>query len=143
MSERGDILSPRKAPDTIAPAVISKGIPTWLAIIINDTPIVPIDVNDVPVIIATILVTSITIGIKFSKLIILNPQYTIEGIIPPIIQLLTISPTKITVNSAGNTLFNPFPIAFSISFRLYPLIWAINPATNIPDKIGNITPVFH
>ena len=74
VSDSGDILSPKNAPDTIAPAVISNGIPTCLAIIINDTPIVPIEVKDVPVIIATILVTTITIGIKLLKSIILNPQ---------------------------------------------------------------------
>ena len=40
----------------------------------NDTPIVPIDVKDVPVIIATAPVIAITIGTKNLKSITLNPQ---------------------------------------------------------------------
>ena len=49
MSERGESLSPKKAPPTIAPAVIPKFALITELIPIITTPIVPIEPHEVPV----------------------------------------------------------------------------------------------
>ena len=49
VSDKGDILSPKKAPETIAPAVSATDASTALAILINATPIVATVVNELPI----------------------------------------------------------------------------------------------
>ncbi len=49
VSESGDILSPKYAPEMIAPAAIGDGIPRPIAIPMSARPIVPIVPQDVPV----------------------------------------------------------------------------------------------
>ena len=49
VSESGDILSPKYAPDMIAPAAIGAGMPSPIAIPMRARPIVPIVPHDVPV----------------------------------------------------------------------------------------------
>ena len=55
VSDNGDILSPKKAPETIAPAVIVSEISMAPAIPINATPTVATVVNELPIEIPTIL----------------------------------------------------------------------------------------
>ena len=54
VSDNGDILSPKYAPDIIAPAIIVFGIPKALPIPSSAIPIVPTVVHDEPVEIETI-----------------------------------------------------------------------------------------
>ena len=49
VSDSGDILSPKKAPEITAPAVIGAGIPSPAAIPISAIPMVPAVPQDVPV----------------------------------------------------------------------------------------------
>ena len=49
VSDKGDILSPKNAPDTIAPAVIANDISTALATEMNATPTVATVVNELPI----------------------------------------------------------------------------------------------
>jgi len=49
VSDKGDSLSPKKAPPTMAPAVMPKLAPITDAIPIITTPMVPMDPQDVPV----------------------------------------------------------------------------------------------
>ena len=49
VSENGDILSPKYAPEIIAPAARPSGIPAALAIPINATPMVPAVDQELPV----------------------------------------------------------------------------------------------
>ena len=67
VSESGDNLSPKNAPETTAPAVAGNDTPSPPAIPIMATPIVPADPQDVPVTIASIAddknaVTNINLG---------------------------------------------------------------------------------
>src|SRR5699024_8623470 len=57
VSESGDILSPKNAPDTIAPAVIANETSIALEIPINATPTVPTVVSELPTLSPTIAVT--------------------------------------------------------------------------------------
>ena len=54
VSERGDILSPKNAPETIAPAVIASDKSRTVAIPINATPTVATVVNELPIEMPTI-----------------------------------------------------------------------------------------
>src|SRR5699024_12615985 len=74
VSESGDILSPKKAPETIAPAVIGSDTPVALDIPINATPIVPTVVKELPTLIPTIADTRNTIAKKNFGVTILNPK---------------------------------------------------------------------
>ena len=58
VSDTGDTLSPKKAPEIIAPATSGKGIPILVAIPINATPEVAADPHEVPVNVETIAVTT-------------------------------------------------------------------------------------
>ncbi len=49
VSERGDILSPKYAPDIIAPAIIGVGIPNPIPTPISAIPTVPAVVHELPV----------------------------------------------------------------------------------------------
>ena len=53
VSDKGDVRSPKKAPETIAPAVISGDMPRLAATPIRPTPIVPITVQELPTAMAT------------------------------------------------------------------------------------------
>src|SRR5699024_2399662 len=64
VSESGDILSPKKAPETIAPAVIGSDTSVALDIPINATPMVPTVVKELPTLIPTIADTRNTIAKK-------------------------------------------------------------------------------
>ena len=52
VSDRGDILSPKYAPDIMAPAVIPAGTPSPLPIPISATPMVPTVDQELPVAVA-------------------------------------------------------------------------------------------
>ena len=49
VSDRGDILSPKKAPEAMAPAVMADGTPRPSPMLIRARPTVPIVPNEVPV----------------------------------------------------------------------------------------------
>src|SRR5699024_2365231 len=74
VSESGDILSPKKAPETIAPAVIGSDTSIALDIPIKATPIVPTIVKNLPALIPTIADTRTTLATKNLGAPILNPQ---------------------------------------------------------------------
>ena len=73
VSESGDILSPKYAPDTTAPATIGSGAPSPEAIPIKATPMVPAEPHDVPVQMDTIAVTRNAVTIKNDGFIIFKP----------------------------------------------------------------------
>lgn len=64
VSDKGDILSPKYAPDIIAPAIHGVGNPIPYPIPINATPIVAIVVHELPVITETIAEVTQHIRIK-------------------------------------------------------------------------------
>src|SRR5699024_2121840 len=74
VSESGDILSPKNAPETIAPAVIGKDTSIALDIPIKATPMVPTVVKELPPLIPTIADTRNTIAKKNFGVTILNPK---------------------------------------------------------------------
>ena len=57
VSDRGDILSPKNAPPTIAPTVIPRFAPNTVAIPTITIPTVPTDPQEVPVIVEKIIGT--------------------------------------------------------------------------------------
>src|SRR5690606_35975635 len=65
VSERGDILSPKKAPDTIAPAAIGKDKSSICAIPINATPTVAVVVKELPIEIPITAQTTNTMAKKY------------------------------------------------------------------------------
>src|SRR5699024_4964696 len=73
VSDSGDILSPKNAPETIAPAVIASEISIALAIPMKATPIVPTVVNELPTLTPTIAQTTNTITKKNFGVTISNP----------------------------------------------------------------------
>src|SRR5699024_3321625 len=74
ISESGDILSPKKPLETIAPAVIRRDTSIALDIPIKATPIVPTVVKELPTLIPTIADTRNTIAKKNFGVTILNPK---------------------------------------------------------------------
>jgi hypothetical protein len=62
VSDSGDILSPKNAPDTIAPAAIARFMSNALAIPINATPMVAVVVKELPSETPIIAVTANTIA---------------------------------------------------------------------------------
>src|SRR5699024_3753524 len=74
VSESGDILSPKKAPETIAPAVIGSDTSIGLDIPIQPTSMVHTFVKELPTLIPTIADTRNTIAKKNFGVTILNPK---------------------------------------------------------------------
>ena len=73
VSDNGDILSPKYAPETTAPATTGNGAPIPAATPISTTPTVPADPHEVPVQIETNAVTRKDVIIINLGLIIFNP----------------------------------------------------------------------
>src|SRR5699024_10930259 len=115
VSDNGDILSPKNAPETTAPAVIASDISNVLAIPINATPTVPTVVNELPILIPIMDATTNTIARKNFGVTKLKPKYTNVGIVPPIIQALIKIPIKKKINVAAIPTFAPSVIPSSIS----------------------------
>src|SRR5699024_967952 len=115
VSESGDILSPKKAPETIAPAVIGSDTSVALDIPINATPMVPTVVKELPTLIPTIADTRNTIAKKNFGVTILNPKKISVGIVPPSIQLTISIPIKKNKNTAAIPVLVPSVMTFSNS----------------------------
>ena len=73
-SESGDILSPKYAPDTTAPAVAASGASSAMAVPINATPMVPADPHEVPVAIDIAAVARNAVSTRWSGLTRRTPQ---------------------------------------------------------------------
>src|SRR5699024_6169245 len=101
VSESGDILSPKKAPETIAPAVIGSDTSIALDIPIKATPMVPTVVNELPTLIPTIADTRKTIDPKNVRNIIVHPQQISRDNLPPIVQLAMHNPIHKNKNTAA------------------------------------------
>src|SRR5690606_28161543 len=81
-SDSGDILSPRYAPATTAPAVAPSGASSAAAVPISATPIVPADPHDVPVASDIADVARNAVSTSSSGRTKRTPQYTSQGIVP-------------------------------------------------------------
>jgi len=73
VSDKGEILSPKKAPEITAAAVIAAGKPIPLPTAIRAIPTVAIDVKEVPVLVETTAVIKAAKGRKTEGLIICKP----------------------------------------------------------------------
>ncbi|BDQ59635.1 hypothetical protein EfsSVR2331_37600 [Enterococcus faecalis] len=81
-SDKGDILSPKTEPETIAPTTKAGFNPKVLPIPKKAIPIVDITVKALPTALPTIAQTIKTDGTNHLTLIILKPKTIIVGIIP-------------------------------------------------------------
>lgn len=94
VSDKGDILSPKKAPETIAPAISAGSYPRAVPIPIKASPTVAAVVKALPILVPTIAQTTKTVGMKIFGDTSPNP-YTINvGIVPAAIQTLINTPTS-------------------------------------------------
>src|SRR5699024_1610552 len=79
VSDKGDILSPKNAPETIAPAVIGKETPKAVDIPIKASPTVPTVVSELPTLIPIMAVTTNIIAKKYFGVTSSNPPYISVG----------------------------------------------------------------
>ncbi len=94
-SDRGDILSPKKAPEMTAPAVKPRGIPILVPILIIAIPEVPRVPQDVPVATEVNEHTINVVSRKYLGVIIVSPLYTTVGIVPALSKLLLVHQQKV------------------------------------------------
>src|SRR5699024_2268217 len=128
VSDNGDSLSPKIAPEIIAPAVIPKGRFISTAIPIKATPAVADEPQAVPVATETIAVIIKAVTKKYLGSMIKTPQLINIGTVPEYIQVPTMTPTAKIIKIAGMAVFNRVTIPFSISSQVKPTLWAIKAA---------------
>ena len=100
VSESGDILSPKYAPDTTAPAVMTVGKPNAVPTPIRATPMDPAVDQDEPVARDTMEQRIQAVTKKILGLITLIPKYIMEGMVPAAIQDAIIQPTIARIRQA-------------------------------------------
>lgn len=94
VSDKGDILSPKNAPEIIAPAIRAGSYPRALPMPIKASPTVAAVVKALPILVPTIAQTTKTVGMKIFGDTSWKP-YTIKvGIVPAAIQTLINTPTS-------------------------------------------------
>ena len=101
VSERGDILSPKYAPDMIAPAVYAGLIPIAVPMPIIATPTVPAVPHDVPVATEITQQNKKVNGRKNFGVIIFIPATRMEGMVPAAIKAAIIIPTARIIAEDG------------------------------------------
>ena len=119
-SDRGDILSPKKDPTTMAPQVIGTGMPSPMPTPSSATPavakvpqLVP-DTTDI-----TVQIKQVT-SRKILGLISFRPRSIIMGIVPLAIQTPTSMPVSIRTTTGTPIPLMPLLISSSISPHLTP-----------------------
>ena len=106
-SDKGDILSPKIAPEMIAPATNAGLTPIVIPIPNNAIPTVEIKVNALPIDSPIIAQTTKTDGTKNLTLIKLKPQIIKVGIIPAAIQVAINDPIRIKIKMGINPVLIP------------------------------------
>ena len=102
-SDSGDILSPKYAPETTAPAVAARGTSTAAAAPISATPSVPAEPHEVPVQIDITAVIRNAVTTKNCGLISSMPQPTRSGMVPASTQLPINMPMASRIRITGST----------------------------------------
>ncbi len=138
VSDRGDILSPKYAPATIAPAVIGSEAPSPPATLTRATPTVPTEPHDVPVSVETTAVIRNDTGMIQCGSIARSPRSTIIGMVPLIIQVPVSIPMDIRISRAGIVESILRQMAASICSQLTPSRRAKAPA-KVPATISRMT----
>lgn len=147
-SESGEHLSPKTAPEMIAPATNAGLMPIVIPIPKNAIPTVDITVNADPTAVPTNAQTTKTEGMNQFTLIILKPTSINVGMMPAAIQTLINAPTRIKMKIGIIPVSIPDLIPSLIACQLNPRILAQivnNPNTKSTGVWGDnphlITPV--
>ena len=116
VSDNGLILSPKRAPDTIAPAASAGEMPSAVPIPNKATPTVPTVVNALPVKVETIIVINKTLGKNHSAEIVFRPMERIVATVPDICH----TPMSIPINNKINTgmIASRIPLIIAVSICL-------------------------
>ena len=134
-SDNGDILSPKTAPETIAPATSAGFRPSVVPIPKNAIPIVDITVKALPTALPTIAHTTNTEGTNHWTLINLNPMTIRVGMIPACIHTAINEPTKIKIKIGMIPGLMPLMIPSCSQSVGYLFITAYNMTIPIAAKI--------
>ncbi len=137
VSENGESLSPKYAPDTMAPAAIPEGTPNVVPIPISATPTVPAVDQELPVIKETTEDRTQAVTKKKEGFKIFNPHTIIEGTIPDQIQTPIRDPINRRMSTGFNTFFNDSKILSSRTSHLTPRRIPSKLAT-VPERIKSI-----
>ena len=136
VSDRGDILSPKKLPDTTAPAVQYKGTPMASPMPIMAKPTVPTVPQEVPVAKDTKQAKIQVAGKKMPGVNTLKPAFTMVGTVPAAIQMEINMPTHIKINTAGKPTFMTLNIWCSMSAQCWPFKPMNKPVMQMPMMRG-------
>ena len=108
VSDRGDILSPNQAPETIAPAETWEGIPKLSPMLSKAKPMVPRVPQDVPVTTEMRAQTRQETGKKIVGLRMISPNFVSRGTVPQRIHVLMVIPTAMNMKITGIAVVTAF-----------------------------------
>ena len=136
VSDSGDILSPKKAPETTAPAAQYSGTPSAWAMPMMARPTVPTVPHEVPVASETTVARMQVAGRKMRGLSMPRPMSRMVGTVPAAIQLAMTMPTHMMMIIVGSATFMTRYMLCSMSIHFLPLSDMKSPVMQMPMTSG-------